>query len=149
MNRLSYALRPYSLIMALAWATSMYWTPIALAEKRVCTRVEAQSAEVVAATASSWAQLKEEFDCYSHCDDGAIAEGFSESISLLLANQWPDIRKLAEMKPQSTFHTFVLKHIDETIPKERLEHIGENARERCPQGLEDLCQEIGEHVNEI
>lgn len=127
----------------------MCWSSIALAEKRPCTKEEAQSAEAVAATVNSWAQLKEQFDHYSHCDDGAIAEGFSESVSLLLADQWRDIPQLAEMRPQPAFREFVLRHIDETAPEERLERIGENARERCPQGLEDLCQEIESRVNQI
>jgi hypothetical protein len=137
------------ILTAMVWVASICWTPIALADKRICTKEEAQSAEAIAAKVNSWAQLKEQFDRYSHCDDGAIAEGFSESVSLLLADQWRDIRQLYEMRFQSEFRVFFLRHIDETIPKERLERIGENARERCPQGLEALCRKIGCRVVQV
>ena len=137
------------ILAAMVWVASMCWIPITLAHKQICTKEEAKSAEEVAATANSWAQLKEQFDRYSHCDDGAIAEGFSESVSLLLADQWRDIRQLDEMRSQSAFRVFVLRHIDETIPEERLERIGRNAKGRCPQGLEDLCREIRSRVAQV
>lgn len=135
---------------AMVWAVSMGWGSLALADKKFCTKEEAQSAEAVAATADSWEQLKERIDRYSHCDDGAIAEGFSESVSRLLADQWRDIRQLDEIvRTQSAFRMFVLRHIDETVPKERLERIGENARERCPHGLEGLCRKIESRVVQV
>lgn len=142
--------RVVGIFAMMVWVVSMCWESLALADKKFCTKEESQSAEAVAATADSWAQLKEQVDRYSHCDDGAIAEGFSESVSRLLADQWRDIRQLGEIvMTQSEFRMFVLRHIDETVPNERLERIGENARERCPQGLEDLCREIESRVVQV
>lgn len=142
--------RMVGILAAMVWVVLICWMPIALADKRYCTKEEARSVEAVAPTADSWPQLKRRFDRYSHCDDGAIAEGFSESISLLLADQWRDIRQLDEIvRHQSAFRVFVLRHIDETVPEERLERIGGNAREQCPPGLEDLCREIGSRVVQV
>jgi hypothetical protein len=51
------------------------------------------------------------------CDDGSIAEGFSESVTRLLADDWealPALQSLTTM--DASFQTFVLRHIDETAP---------------------------------
>lgn len=138
------------ILVAVVLMASTCWTPIALADKRTCTKEEAKSAEAVAATAVSWRQLHQQFESYSHCDDGAIAEGFSESVSLLLANRWRDIHQLDVMAiSQSAFRGFVIRHIDETAPKDRLERIGINAREQCPQDIKNLCREIEIRVIQV
>lgn len=117
--------------------------PNALADVRVCTQQEAQEAESVAATAKSWRQLHRQFQHYAHCDDGAIAEGFSESVSILLAEHWKNIGQLeAILKSDLAFRKFVIKHIDDTVPADRLEHIAKNADERCRQNLKKLCRDI-------
>lgn len=129
------------------WIALLYHSPVALADTWICTEEEARSAEAVVATANSWDQVYQQFRRYAHCDDGAIAEGFSESISLLLAEQWSDIQQLgAILISHSAFQEFVIKHIDETVPSRRLECIVRNVRERCPQGLEDICHEIETEV---
>lgn len=129
---------------------SVLWTPIAVADKRACATEEARSAEVVAATADSWVHLHQRFERYAHCDDGAIAEGFSEAVSSLLADQWTEIRQFdAMLASHSSFSEFVIRHIDETLPKERLERIGENARKSCPEGLELFCREIDVRIIQV
>lgn len=132
----------YLLIM---WAcvAAICWVPNALAETRICTKEEAQEAESVVAIAKSWKQSHQQFDRYAHCDDGATAEGFSESVSLLLAEHWGEIGQLgAILKSDLAFRKFVIRHIDETIPAERLKRIAKNAGKRCPQNLKKLCRDI-------
>lgn len=130
--------------------TSAFWTPIAVADKRTCTIEEARSAEVVATTADSWTHLHQQFERYAHCDDGAIAEGFSEAVSFLLSDRWTEIRQVdAMLASHSSFSEFVIRHIDETVPKERLERIEENAGKRCPEGLGPFCHEIDVRVIQV
>lgn len=127
------------------WAcvAAICWIPNALAETRICTREEAQEAEGMVAVAKSWRQSHQQFVRFAHCDDGAIAEGFSESVSLLLAEHWVNIGQLgAILKSDPAFRKFVLQHIDETIPAERLRRIAKNAGKRCPRNLKKLCREI-------
>ena len=53
------------------------------------------------------------------CDDGAIAEGWSYAVGHLLAYRWgelPELNRLAKADPD--FLTFVLRHIDLTLPGE-------------------------------
>jgi len=131
------------LSVILVWFASMWLPSSAQADTRICTKEEAQAAEAVAATARSWRQLHQQFERYSHCDDGAIAEGFSESVTLLLAEHWRDIRQLETiLRSDPTFREFVIRHIDETVPGERLNRIAENASKRCPRRLKILCRDV-------
>ena len=119
------------------------FTPITMAANHVCSQKESQEAESVVAIVKSWGQSHQQFQRYVNCDDGAIAEGFSESISILLAEHWGDISRLGEIiKSDSSFHKFVIKHIDETVPVERLIQISNNASKRCPRNLKKLCRDI-------
>lgn len=107
-------------LMMWACVAAICWIPNALAETRICTKEGAQEAEGVVAVAKSWRQSHQQFERYAHCNDGAIAEGFSESVSLLLAEHWVNIGQLgAILKSDPAFRKFVIQHIDETIPAER------------------------------
>ena len=115
----------------------------ASADIAICSEEEARSAEVAVVAINSWDELYQQFKQYSHCDDGAIAEGFSESISRLLAEQWMEVQLTSRtLIQQSVFQRFLIEHIDETIPALRLEHIVKNIQEKCPGYLEDLCSKI-------
>jgi hypothetical protein len=111
---------------------------------RICSKQESvEEAEGLATTAKSWGELHQQFKRYIHCDDGAIAEGFSESISVLLAEQWKDIGQLGDvLKSDPDFQKFVIRHIDETIPADRLSRIAKYADKSCPQNLKNLCRDI-------
>lgn len=115
----------------------------ALADGRICTKQEARAAEAVAATARSLEQLHRQFVRYSHCDDGAIAEGFSESVTWLLAERLQDVlHSYKVLKHDSAFRVFVIRHIDETVPTERLNRIAENSSKRCSRSTKYFCRDI-------
>jgi hypothetical protein len=126
------------------FVVAMCWMPSALADSRGCTQQEAQEAEIaVAAIAKSWRQLHQQFERYAHCDDGAIAEGFSESVSLLLAEHWEDIGQLGAIsRIDAAFRNFVIRHTDESVPADRLKRIATNSTRRCPRSLSILCRDI-------
>lgn len=129
--------------MILACATIMSYTQDVLSKARVCSKKEAQDAEVIVSTAKTWGQSYQQFKRYAHCDDGAIGEGFSESISILLAEHWEDIAQLGKIsRLNPAFLKFVIKHIDETLPADRLERIAKNAGTQCPLSLKKLCRDI-------
>lgn len=131
--------------LAIIWLglVAIYWTPMALANTQDCTREEAHAAEAIAATAQSWGQLHQQFERYAHCDDGAVAEGFSESVTNLLADRWGGVQQLeAVLGSDPGFRKFVIRHIDETVPVERLKRIARNAGKQCPKNLKSLCRDI-------
>lgn len=115
----------------------------ASAGARACTLEESKNAERIAATATSWKQAHQHFQTYGHCDDGAIAEGFSESVGSLLAEHWGAIGDLASIiQADPKFQTFVIRHINQSISTKDLKAISINAEERCPMNLKRLCRDI-------
>lgn len=130
-------------LIVLAWIAAACCMPHAWAEARTCAKVDVIEAETVVARITSWSQLYQLYGRYAHCDDGAIAEGFSESVGLLLAERWQDFLQFeALQKSDSAFRQFVIRHIDETMPAERLTRIAMNAVSHCPQKSFALCREI-------
>ncbi len=99
----------------LAFALSL--APPARAEPRPCTPAEAEAAERAAGTAQrSWAELHAQYAKFARdadCDDGAIAEGWSEAVARLLADRWGELQALAQfVEADPAFLTFVLGHTD-------------------------------------
>lgn len=110
---------------------------------QACSSKQARAAETVVGTAHSWKELYKQYQQFEHCDDGAIAEGFSESVSMLLDEKWKEINTLSRIaKRNAQFRTFILRHIDETVPSDRLSRINSNATNRCPRNIRSLCVEI-------
>jgi hypothetical protein len=121
--------------------------PVTAAE---CTRQEAISAEETASTLRSWSEVHSAFVRFRHCDDGAIGEGFSESISILIAEHWDQIGILSKLSAKNrAFRQFVLYHLDETVPSDRWSVIEANASKHCPPHAASLCKSILSRSREL
>jgi len=108
-----------------------------------CSKKDAIKAEELAAKATNWNQLYKLYKRYHQCDDGAIAEGFSESVSIILSQSWGQLKDLLPLiQKDARFETFVLNHLDETLPEERIELIGNLATNSCPDSARNLCDNI-------
>jgi len=108
-----------------------------------CSKSEAKEIELIADSLRSWQELYVAFKKYNSCDDGAIAEGFSESISLLMSEKWESIDQLhVYARKDSKFQKFVIKHLDETAPMERLKKIKMNAISNCGKNIKGICSDI-------
>ena len=117
---------------------------------RICEPDTAKKAEEIAATAASWEQAHTMFKDYSACDDGAVGEGFTESVTSLLANRWSDLPQLSTIsESDADFKEFVLRHIDETAPEDRLVAISRLARDRCADAQRSLCALIQARLGEL
>ena len=87
--------------------------------------------------------MHRQFRLYGHCDDGAIAEGFSESVTRLLADRWATVRNVEPMiAADRDFGRFIVRHVDATVPPDRLQKIARNASERCPRNLKSFCADV-------
>lgn len=125
------------------WLVAVSCSSSALADTRVCTADEAYKAEAISDVATSWSQLHRQFRQFAHCDDGAIAEGFSESTTLLLANHWGTTRQMEPMiASDPAFRRFIVRHVNDTVPAERLRRIARNAGKQCPRHLKSFCEDI-------
>jgi hypothetical protein len=114
-----------------------------------CSRENAIAAESIPYYIESWYKMSEAFAFYGHCDDGSIAEAFSDSIVRLLASRWESVRELdRESRKNPAFKAFVLRHIDATAATEDLRRVESMSVYKCPKGLSSLCQQIQTAVKE-
>lgn len=108
-----------------------------------CSRERAQAAEADAGQLKNWAAVYASFKRYANCDDGAIAEGYSDSVAKSLANHWSDFQDLNRLVARSyMFKKFVLRHVDEMMSQEEGRQIQQNARLHCPKNGRSLCTSI-------
>ena len=104
---------------------------------------EAARALDEADTLKTWASLYRSFKKYAACDDGAVGEGYSESVAQLLWKDWKDFGEFEKLaSSDKKFQDFVLRHIDPTLTPDELHGIEGNARTRCNAQGKSLCKEI-------
>lgn len=105
-----------------------------------CTRADEIAALKMAGMLREWREVSAAFQRYRHCDDGAIAQGFTDSIVRLLALRWetlPEMAVLAEKEPE--FRSFVLRHVDASADPRDRSRIADLAGSKCPSHHEKLC----------
>lgn len=70
---------------------------------------------------------------FLHCDDGAIGEGYSESVARLLSDEWSTSNQLVRSTAADRgFKQFVLRHVDELMSPTQAAKIGDNSSKHCP-----------------
>jgi hypothetical protein len=107
---------------------------------RQCTQQDARKAEIEASTLKTWQQVFESYTHYRHCDDGAISEGYSSSVSELLSDHWDAVGELLLLlQSQPTFREFILRHLDDTMSPDQDQKIRANVRDRCPEHAAEFC----------
>ncbi len=108
-----------------------------------CSDADAQIAETTTGLMKTWSAIYSGFKSYGRCDDGGIAEGFTEAVVHLLASKWNSLPKAAALtKKDPTFRTFFLKHIDASANTDELRKINTLAQSKCPAHLRELCTAI-------
>jgi hypothetical protein len=113
------------------------------AQPRQCSKTDAQLAEAQAETLRSWDDLYRSYTIYQQCDDGAIGEGYSESVARILVDHWRTLPRLAQLaRKDKDFQLFVLKHVDETINGDDARKVEANAQHACPAALRPLCGDL-------
>jgi hypothetical protein len=133
--------RPISLCLVIAvqfFASAAHVRPV---RTSVCTVEDSKRAFDAVDKLDSWEAVLNFYKKYLPCDDGGIAEGVSDAVTKLLANDWAGFWRL-RVRAEPQFQQFVLRHIDATVPVETLRGIGRNARSRCPQKSAALCKKI-------
>lgn len=130
-------------ICALTLVVLVPLTSCAASADSACSTSEAKDAENAVASIRSFGEFREAYRRYSHCDDGSVAEGFSEASTSIVVSQWGDIRNIdSELGLDSHLRNFFIKHVDATAPLERLGEIERLSGASCPKESELLCAEI-------
>lgn len=106
-------------------------------------------ASLVSAT-GDWAALLRHQKAFGSCDDGALAEGYSDAVVTLLAHRWDQLGELVGLSSRSpSFRQWVVRHIDATASPDDLTKVLGNAA-KCNGGSKatDLCRDIGTAARE-
>jgi hypothetical protein len=113
------------------------------AQKRACADAEGRRALDDAGTLRSWDALYGSYSLYRQCDDGAIGEGYSESVARILVDHWTTLPQLVQVAGKDIgFRAFVMKHVDATLNTDDLVKIKKNAQTQCPKGLQATCSDL-------
>ena len=129
--------------LLLAVVALLVAVPSSPAQRRQCSETEEQHAEAQAETLRSWDDLYRSYTIFRQCDDGAIWEGYSESVARILVDHWVTLPRLAQLaRKDKGFQRFVLKHVDETISGDDARRIEANAEHACPTLLRHLCDDL-------
>jgi hypothetical protein len=123
---------------------------IACGHEHPCTAAEAQraEAEALAETLHTWDSLHNSYTAYRQCDDGVIAEGYSESVARILVDHWSTLPRLAYLGRKDTgFRRFVLAHIDATLDVKDLKKIRAKGNAQCPSALRVVCAEVAKQAD--
>ena len=124
-------------------AVTIVMTSGAAAQTVKCSGIKAQDADLQATRIQSWKQLYASYRKFAGCDDGSIAEGYSESVRRLLVTRWNSLPEFSELAANNSgFKKFVLRHIDATLSIDDLSAIRDGAKKRCPAGASGLCMRI-------
>ncbi len=109
----------------------------------VCSSADAQAAEQSSATLDSWQSIYAAHKRFGHCDDGAIAQGFTESVVHLLATRWSSLAEAQRLFAKDpSFQQFVVRHIDASADSAELGQIAALAKQQCPVSDRLLCNQI-------
>jgi hypothetical protein len=118
------------------------------AEHKACPVAAEKRAVTEADTLRTWDALYDWYRMYQDCDDGAIAEGYSESVARILVDHWSTLDQLRGLgKKDPNFFRFVLRHIDATNDGKDLQRVETEAKTQCPTGLRDICDELAEQAD--
>jgi hypothetical protein len=113
--------------------------------QKVCTETEAKEAQKEADQLSDWDSVYRSFKRFAHCDEGGIAEAYSDSVGRLLARDWKHLNAFVRLTSDQGFEEFVIRHIDETMSEDEAALVINNARLHCPPGAKRLCRSIADY----
>ncbi len=135
-------------LVALVGTLAVLVAAVAVAAE--CPSELARSADNSVESVSDWASLYKAYMKFRACDDGSIAEGFSDRVATLLASKWATLPQLNDLiTKDKTFKAFVLRHIDETADSTALRSIVAYIDgSGCPGVPKPVCMKIRARTEE-
>lgn len=91
----------------------------------------------------TWDALYKSYRMYGHCDDVDAGEGYSESVTRILASLWETLNRLSQLGlTDKSFRRFALGGVNATDDIRDVRKIRENAIAHCPPDLRELCKDL-------
>jgi hypothetical protein len=144
-------LRYLSGLPALAFlVTLMSGSEAVAANANECSHDDGVAAEAVTGYLDSWKNLHSAYKQFKQCDDGGIAEGFSEAVARLMADNWASLDRVLPLTyTDPAFEAWFVDHLDETDNNDDLVKIDHLAKVVCPAGARSLCHKIRDHLKSL
>lgn len=133
-----------NLVLLVATLTS-FASPAGAASLNECSPEMSQQAEVLLPAASlDWSSLHSHQKTFHSCDDGVLAEGYSEAVTHLFAKKWNQLSKFSTLaKKNANFKRWAFRHIDASASSIDLAEILANTDTCLKSALtQSLCEEI-------
>ena len=121
----------------------LFSASIAFAQDKACTPAEASSAEKAIDRVVGWDQLYKVYREFKHCDQGPVAESFTEALLRCLV-EWKKVEGLANtMAQDKEYNAWVVRHVRSATPEDR-KSVYARAKMSCPKGLDEFCSGLAD-----
>ena len=129
--------------MKTAIALLLFLASIAsFAQDKACRPADAASAEKSIDRVVNFQQLYKAFQDHRHCDQGQVAEVFTEALLRCIV-EWKGVEGLAgPMEKDPDYRAFVFRHLQSPAAQGDLQSIYSRAKMNCPKALEGWCAEL-------
>ena len=119
-----------------------------IVQAKECSPDDALAAEKAVDSLSSWPTVLLAYQRYGHCDQGPIAESFTDKIVHLLATRWDDYHKFkASMGYEPGFGDFIARHVNSSADADDLKRVVFLAESACPPNVKLGCLQIARAAN--
>jgi len=109
--------------------------------QKPCSANDAATAEKVVDRVVNWDQLYKAFQDYRHCDQGPVADVYTDALMRCLV-EWKQVDALAgTMQKDKDYHDFIFRHLRAASGEDQ-KSVFARAKMSCPKGLEPWCGEL-------
>jgi hypothetical protein len=126
-------------------AGSIAASPARAADKP-CTKSDAANGERAIERDNNWNQLYRSWQDYHHCDTGAVADAYTDTLMRLMV-EWKNVEALsAAMQKDAQFKEWVHERLKSPAAKDDKPAVYSRVVASCPKGMDTLCAELAESV---
>lgn len=119
----------------------MFVLGAANAADKPCSPADASTAEKMVDRVVNWDQLYKAFKDYGHCDQGPVAEVYTDALLRCLV-EWKGVEGLANpMEKDPAYRDFVVRHL-KTASKADADAVYSRAKMSCPKGMDLFCTDV-------
>ena len=116
--------------------------PNSAAGETCAAEMSSRAVQTLPQAREDWKSLLRHREKFASCDDGELAEAYTEAVVGLFAYKWDQLDKFAgQVHGHANLQKWALRHIDSSASKEDLKKISSNASS-CRNGLKHLCKII-------
>jgi hypothetical protein len=116
----------------------------AMANNHCSTEMYQRADASLANAAAGWGSLLRHQKAFGPCDDGALAEGYSDAVVTLLAHRWDQFDAFVGLSARDpAFRRWAIRHIDASASTHDLAKVARNAVSCTGSAkAKDLCRDV-------